>query len=63
MKHNFKGWATKYGVLCSDGRTIMADAFQHQDTARLPLLWRHDDKTPENVLGHVILEHVDGKGV
>ena len=63
MKHNFKGWATKYGVLCSDGRTIMADAFQHQDTARLPLLWRHDDKTPENVLGHVVLEHVDGKGV
>lgn len=63
MKHNFSGWATKYGVLCTDGRTIQADAFKHQHSQRLPLLWRHDDKTPENVLGHVILEHMDGQGV
>ena len=63
MKRTFNGWATKYGVLCTDGRTILADAFKHQDKVRLPLMWRHDDKTPENVLGHVILEHVDGVGV
>lgn len=51
VKPNFSGMATKYGVLCSDGRTIVADAFAHEDKKRLPLLWRHDDRSPENVLG------------
>lgn len=64
MKPNFGGYATKYGVLCSDGRTIVANAFQHEDKKRLPLIWRHDkDRTPQNILGHVILEHRDGDGV
>ena len=63
MKPNFSGMATKYGVLCTDGRTILADAFKHQDKQRLPLLWRHDDDNPSNILGHVILEHEDGVGV
>lgn len=63
VKPNFSGMATKYGVECSDGRTILADAFEHEDKKRLPLLWRHDDKSPENVLGHVILEHISGEGV
>ena len=62
-KPNFGGWATKYGVLCTDGRTILADAFKHQDGAKLPLFWRHDDSEPGNVLGHVVLEHQDGVGV
>ena len=60
---NFGGYATKYGVLCTDGRTIVANAFAHEDKKQVPLLWRHDERTPENVLGHVILEHRDGDGV
>lgn len=62
-KPNFSGYATKYGVLCTDGRTIVANAFGHEDGKKLPLMWRHDDNTPENVLGHVILTHVAGDGV
>ena len=63
MKPNFSGWATQYDVLCSDGRTIKANAFGHQDKIKLPLMWRHNDSMPQNVLGHVILEHHDQKGV
>lgn len=46
-----------------DGRTIKPDAFKHEDGKRLPLLWRHDDETPTNVLGYAVLEHRDGDGV
>lgn len=63
MKPNFTGWATKYGVLCSDGRTIQANAFAHEHGKKIPLLWRHEDHSATNILGHVILEHVDGVGV
>lgn len=59
MEADFSGWATKAGLRCSDGRTIMPDAFKHQDTMRVPLVWQHDHKDPENVLGHVILHHKD----
>lgn len=59
MKPNFSGYATKYGLLCSDGRTIMAHAFKHQDKVRLPLVWKHDDTAASNILGHVELEHRD----
>ena len=33
------GWATQYGVLCGDGRTIMHGAFADQDGATVPLIW------------------------
>lgn len=62
-KPDFSGWATKYGVLCSDGSTLIADAFEHQDNVRLPLVWRHNDSIPQNILGHVELTHESGKGV
>ena len=57
MEPDFSGWATKNGLKCSDGRTIMQDAFKHQDQARVPLVWQHDHNDPENVLGHVLLEN------
>jgi hypothetical protein len=57
MKADFSGYATKAGVKCSDGRTILPDAFKHQDKARVPLVWQHGHKDPENVLGHAILEN------
>jgi phage head maturation protease len=53
---DFSGWATKFGMRCSDGRTILAGSFEHQDEHRVPLVWQHGHGSPENVLGHAILE-------
>lgn len=54
---DFSGYATKAGLKCSDGRTIMPDAFKHQDKEQVPLVWQHGHGEPSNVLGHAILEH------
>ena len=59
MEADFRGYATKAGLKCTDGRTIMPDAFKHQDQLRVPLVWQHGHKDPENVLGHAILENRD----
>lgn len=56
MEADFSGWATKFGIKCSDGRTIVPGAFQHQDTKKFPLVWQHNHDAIENVLGHVLLE-------
>lgn len=57
MEADFSGWATKNGIRCTDGRTIMQNAFKHQDRMTVPLVWRHQHDGPENVLGHAILEN------
>jgi HK97 family phage prohead protease len=57
MEPDFTGWATKYGIKCSDGRTIMGGAFAHHDKMKVPLVWSHQHNDPEMVLGHAILEH------
>ncbi len=54
---DFSGWATKFGLRCSDGRTILSGSFEHQDEHRVPLVWQHGHGSPENVLGHAILEN------
>lgn len=54
---DFSGYATKAGLRCSDGRTIMKDAFAHQDNMTVPLVWQHDRQDPKNVLGHAVLEN------
>ena len=59
MEADFSGWATKAGLVCTDGKTIMPGAFKHQDTMKVPLVWQHGHKDPENVLGHAILENRD----
>lgn len=58
-KPDFSGYATKAGLKCSDGRTIMPDAFKHQDNATVPLVWQHGHNEPSNVLGYATLEHRD----
>lgn len=57
MEADFSGYATKAGLKCSDGRTIMPDAFKHQDNMQVPLVWQHGHNDPENVLGHAVLEN------
>ncbi len=54
---DFSGWATKAGIKCTDGRTIMPDAFKHQDKMTVPLVWQHCHDEPTNVLGHAVLEN------
>jgi HK97 family phage prohead protease len=58
-KPDFSGYATKAGLKCSDGRTIMPDAFKHQDKTTVPLVWQHNHDEPSNVLGYAVLEHRD----
>lgn len=57
MEADFSGWATKAGLKCTDGRTIMPNAFQHQDKITVPLVWQHKHADPTNVLGHAVLEN------
>ena len=57
MEANFSGYVTKAGIKCSDGKTIMPDAFKHQDGVTVPLVWQHGHSDPANVLGHVLLEN------
>ena len=59
MKYDFSGWATKNNLKCSDGRTIMKDAFKHNDGQTVPLVWSHQHNDPLNVLGHALLENRD----
>lgn len=57
MKYDFSGWATRNGLKCSDGRTIMKDAFIDNDGKTVPLVWNHQHNDPSNVLGHALLEN------
>lgn len=57
MKYDFSGWATRNNLRCSDGRTIMHNAFKDCDGTVVPLVWNHDHKDAENVLGHALLEN------
>jgi len=57
LKYDFSGWATKNGLKCSDGRTIMPDAFLHNDGQTVPLVWNHQHNDHMNILGHALLEN------
>lgn len=59
MKYDFGGYATKNNLRCSDGRTIRHGAFEDCDGATVPLVWQHMHDSPENVLGHAVLENRD----
>lgn len=54
---DFEGWVTKAGLLCSDGRTILPDAFKHCDGKVVPLVWNHQHDSVFNVLGKIRLEN------
>ena len=56
-KYDFSGWATRVGLKCSDGRTIMKDAFKHNDGQVVPLVWNHQHNDPNEILGHALLEN------
>ena len=56
---DFAGWATRFNIKCSDGRTIRKDAFKSNDGQIVPLVWNHQHNEPDNVLGHALLEYRD----
>ena len=57
IAYDFGGYATKVGFKCSDGRTILQNAFQDNDGQTVPLVWQHMHNEPSNILGHAILEN------
>lgn len=57
MKYDFAGWVTRNNIKCSDGRTIMQNAFAHDNGLTVPLVWNHRHDSPFNVLGQVTLEN------
>ena len=57
--YDFSGWATRNNIKCSDGRTILRNAFEHNDGCTVPLVWNHQHNDPLNVLGHALLENRD----
>jgi hypothetical protein len=61
--YDCSGWATRYGLLCSDGRTIEPGAFAGQDGEEVPIVWGHDHGTPTTILGSALLCHKDGEGM
>lgn len=56
-KYDFSGWATRNDLQCADGRIIRRDAFKQQDGETVSLVWNHQHNTPDNVLGHALLEN------
>lgn len=59
MSYDFSGWATRFGIKCSDGRTIAHGAFKECDGKRVPMVYMHDHSDIENVIGHADLKYSD----
>lgn len=57
FKYDFSGYVTKNDLRCSDGRVIRAGAFADQDGVKVPLVWNHDHRNMDNVIGHAYLEN------
>ena len=57
MEFDFSGYATRNDLLCADGRTIRKNAFMDNDGKEVPLVWNHQHNSPDDVLGHALLEN------
>ena len=57
FKYDFAGWASKNNIKCADGRTIRPNAFKDCDGKVVPLVFMHNHKDVDNVLGHALLEN------
>lgn len=57
--YDFAGWVTKNDLRCTDGVTIRHGAFKDNDGKSVPLVWGHDHKDLDNIIGNVDLEHRD----
>lgn len=59
MEYDFRGYATRNDLLCSDGRVIRKNAFKDDDGRTVPIVWNHQHNDPANVLGHALLKNCD----
>lgn len=50
------GWATRYGVTCSDGRVIEPGSFSHMDGQVVPLVFQHRRNDPTSIIGKALLK-------
>ena len=57
MTADFGGYATRTNLECTDGRTILPDAFKEDDGIIVPLVFAHNHGDIENYLGHCKLEN------
>lgn len=55
--YDFGGYATRNDIRCTDGRIIRKNAFIGNDGTTVPLVWQHNHDSPDNVLGHGLLEN------
>ena len=58
-KPDFAGWATVYDVKCGDGRTLKRGAFRGCNGTKVPIVYNHDHKHLDAVLGHAYLVERD----
>ena len=54
-KCDFEGWVAKYGVLCSDNTVMHAGAFAKQNGTKVPLVYQHNHKDINAIIGHSYL--------
>lgn len=52
---DFEGWVAKYGVRCEDNTVMHTGAFAKQHGTKVPLVYQHDHKDPNNIVGHSVL--------
>lgn len=52
---DFEGWVAKYGIRCDDDTVMHNGAFAKQNGTKVPLVYQHDHKDPNSVVGHSVL--------
>ena len=58
--YDCSGWATKANTKCYDGLTIAEDAFKGCSGQTVPMVYKHDHSSLDNVIGHALLENRKG---
>lgn len=57
VEYDFRGWATKNNLRCTDGRVIRQNAFASQDGQKVPLCYGHNHDDVFHILGHALLKN------
>lgn len=57
VEYDFRGWATKNNLRCTDGRVIRQNAFASQDGTKVPLCYGHNHDDVFHILGHALLKN------
>lgn len=57
VEYDFRGWATKNNLRCTDGRIIRQNAFASQDGQKVPLCFGHNHDDVFHILGHALLKN------